>query len=279
MSQFQGEQRCYLHPERLARISCQRCDRPICPADMREASVGFQCPSCVTTGAKTQRQPKTVFGGRISANPRSVTSILIAINVIVFVAMMATGGTRGPIGQDGAMWAFGVANGEYWRMLTSAFLHSGLMHIAFNMFALYLFGPAIEEALGRAKYLLTYITLAVAASVWVYWLSPVNSSTVGASGVVFGLLGMVLVFMVRSKQDVSGLLVLLALNVVISLQGNVSWQAHLGGFMTGLVLAAVFVYAPRNRQQLIHTLAFSGLWLVIIAATMLRTTQLWSIYG
>ena len=238
MSQFQGEQRCYLHPERLARISCQRCDRPICPADMREASVGFQCPSCVTTGAKTQRQPKTVFGGRISANPRSVTSIL-----------------------------------------PSAFLHSGLMHIAFNMFALYLFGPAIEEALGRAKYLLTYITLAVAASVWVYWLSPVNSSTVGASGVVFGLLGMVLVFMVRSKQDVSGLLVLLALNVVISLQGNVSWQAHLGGFMTGLVLAAVFVYAPRNRQQLIHTLAFSGLWLVIIAATMLRTTQLWSIYG
>lgn len=246
---------------------------------MREASVGFQCPPCVTTGVKAQRQPKTILGGQISANPTSVTSILIGVNLVAFVAMLATGGIRGAVADAGAMWAFGVAHGEYWRLLTSAFLHSGMMHIAFNMFALYLFGPAIEAALGRVKYLLSYITLAVAASVWVYWLSPVNAATVGASGVVFGLLGMVLVFMIWTKQDVTGLVILLAINAVISLQGNVSWQAHLGGFVTGVILAAVFVYAPRERQQLIHTLAFSGLWLLIIAATMLRTSQLWAMFG
>lgn len=276
MSQSQGEQRCYLHPDRLARISCQRCGRPICPADMRDASVGFQCPPCVSMGAKAQRQPKTVFGGRISANPRSVTTSLIIVNIVIFVAMMATGGSRGSIYQEGAMWAFGVANGEYWRMLSSAFLHSGIMHIAFNMLALYLFGPAIEEALGRARFLTTYITLAVAASVWVYWLAPLNTSTVGASGAVFGLFGVILVFMLRAKQDVTGLLVLLGINAVISLQANISWQAHLGGFLTGVVLAVVFVKAPRDRQQLVHMLAFAGLWLLIIAASALRTAQLWS---
>lgn len=216
------------------------------------------------------------MGGRISANPRNVTTTIIAINVVVFVLMMFSGGSRSPIYQEGAMWAFGVANGEYWRLLSSAFLHSGIMHIAFNMLALYLFGPAIEEVVGRTKYLLMYLTLAVGASVWVYWLTPLNVSTVGASGAVFGLLGVILVFMLQTKQDVTGLLVLLGINVVISLQANISWQAHLGGFLTGVLLATVFVKAPRDRQQLIHTVAFVGLWLVIIGAAALRTAQLWN---
>lgn len=246
---------------------------------MREASVGFQCPSCVVAGAKGQRQPTTVFGGQISANPRSVTSILIAINAVAFVARVATGGFGGPVNQAGSMWAGSVMQGEYWRMLTSSFLHSGLMHIAFNMFALYFLGPVIEAALGRAKYLITYITLAVSSSVWVYWLSPVNTSSVGASGVVFGLLGMVLVFMLRSKQDVTGLLILLAINAVLSLRENISWQAHLGGFVMGLILAAVFVWAPREHRQRVHVLAFSAVWLFIVVATAARTAHLWNLYG
>lgn len=247
---------------------------------MREASVGFQCPPCVSTGAKAQRQPRTVMGGRISANPRNVTTTIIAINVVVFVLMMVTGGTRNsPIFEEGAMWAFAVANGEYWRLLSSAFLHSGVMHIAFNMLALYMFGPAIEEVLGRAQYLSLYLTLAVGASVWVYWLTPLNVSTVGASGAVFGLLGVILVFMVHAKQDVTGLLVLLGINAVISLQASISWQAHLGGFLTGALMAFVFVKAPRDRQQFVHTAAFAGLWLVIIGATALKTAQIWNLFG
>ncbi len=225
---------------------------------------------------KAQRQAKTVLGGRISTNPTSVTTILIGINVLVFILMMATGGRDSVVFDEGAMWGYGVAYGEYWRLLTSAFLHSGIMHIAFNMLALYMFAPVIEEALGRAKYLLTYVTLAVAASVWVYWLTPENVATVGASGVVFGLFGLILVFMMKTKQDVTGLVVLLAINAVISLQAHISWQGHLGGFVTGVVLGLVFVNAPRDRQQFVHTVAFVGLWLFIVVATVFRTALIWS---
>ncbi len=275
MSTPAGGQTCYLHPDRIARISCQRCHRPICPADMREASVGFQCPPCVTAGAKAQRQPRTVLGGRISSNPRSVTTILIGINIAVYVLMVFTGGLSGELAQNGAMWGFAVAyGGEYWRLLTAAFFHSGLMHLGLNMLGLYMFGPAIEEALGRSKYLLTYLTLAVSSSVWIYWLTPPNTDTVGASGAIFGLFGLIAVFMYRTRQDMSGILIMLAINAVFSLQSGVSWQGHLGGFVTGVALGAVFAYAPRDRQIAIHRFAFIALWVAIVVATAVRSNLL-----
>lgn len=239
---------------------------------MHEASVGFQCGPCVNVGRAAVRQPRTVFGGRISANPTSVTTAIIIANVVVFVLGLFTGG-RG-LSQFGDMWGFGVASGEYWRLITAAFLHAGLAHLAFNMLALYLFGPVIEEALGRARYLATYVTVAVAASVWVYWLTDPRTSTVGASGAVFGLLGVVFVFMWRSKQDMSGMIVLLAINAFISLQANVSWQAHLGGFVTGLLIGWIFIKAKRETRDRTQLLAFAGIWIVLVIAVLARSAQL-----
>ncbi|WP_332641610.1 rhomboid family intramembrane serine protease [Aeromicrobium sp.] len=266
--------RCYRHPDREAYISCQRCERMICPDCMRDASVGFHCPECVAEGAKTVRAPRTIAGGAVSANVGVVSFVLIGLNVIAYIAQLATEGQPDSVFQRGAMQGYTVADGDYWRLLTAAFLHGSLLHIAFNMYALYLFGPFVEKALGTVRFIAAYLTTAIASSVFVYWLENPLTPTIGASGAVFGLFGMALLLLLRAKQDVTTLLVLLAINAVISLQGNISWQGHLGGFVAGCVLGAAFAYAPRDRKQAVQVLVFAGVWTAMIAAIVIRTGQL-----
>ncbi len=270
----EGAARCYRHPDREAYISCQRCERPICPDDMRDASVGFQCPECVSKGAKAVRTPRTVAGGRIQAREGVVSLVLIGVNVAVYVLQLATGNLRSPIYQEGTLWPYGVAQGEYWRLLTSAFLHLSVLHIAFNMYALFLFGPFVERALGTVRFIAAYVTTAVVSGVFVLWLSEPLGGTAGASGAVFGLFGMALVLLLKARQDVRGLLVLLAINGAISFTGNISWQGHLGGFVAGLLLGYVFAYAPRERRTLVQVAAFTVLWVAVVAAVVVRTAQL-----
>ncbi|MGH3459111.1 rhomboid family intramembrane serine protease [Aeromicrobium sp.] len=268
------QQRCYRHSDREAYISCQRCERLICPECMRDASVGFQCPECVAEGRKSVREPRTVAGGRISASEGAVSMTLLGINAVVFVLQLATGVSTGIVFELGAMQGFAVAQGDYWRLLTAAFLHAGILHIAFNMYALYIFGPFVERALGTARFVAAYLTMAVASSVFVYWLTAPQIATIGASGAVFGLFGLALVLLIRARQDVRTLLVLLAINAFISLQGNISWQGHLGGFVTGILLGLVFAYAPRERRSVIQLGAFLMIWGGILVAVVLRTLQL-----
>ncbi|KAA1380375.1 rhomboid family intramembrane serine protease [Aeromicrobium fastidiosum] len=242
---------------------------------MREASVGFQCPSCIAEGAKTIRQPRTVAGGAITGREGRVSMILIAINVAAYVAQVATGGFSSEIYQRGAMQGYLVADGDYWRLLTSAFLHNGLLHLAFNMYALYLFGPFVERALGTARYVVAYLTAAVGGSISVYLITDPLVGTAGASGAIYGLLAMALVFLLKAKQDVRALLVLLAINAFISVAGaRISWEGHLGGFVAGLALGAVFAYAPRDRRTLVQVLAISAIWIAMIVAFVLRTSAL-----
>jgi len=269
------QQRCYRHADREAYITCQRCERLICPECMRDASVGFQCPECVAEGSKSVRAPRTLAGGAVSAREGVVTMTLLGINVVAFVLQLATEGRDNSLFQMGAMHGYSVALGDdYWRLLTAAFLHGGFLHIAFNMYALYLFGPFVERALGTWRFVVAYLTMAVASSVFVYWLTEPQIPTIGASGAVFGLFGMALVLLIRAKQDVRTLLVLLAINGFISLQGNISWQGHLGGFVTGLVLGAAVAYAPRGRRPAVLTATFVITWLAIAAAVVVRTAQL-----
>lgn len=277
-------QRCYRHPEREAYISCQRCERLICPDCMRDAAVGFQCPSCVTEGSKKIRQPRTIAGGRVPTREGAVSMVLIGINVVVFVltdvlriqdvtafgAMVAAN----VMTVDGTVYT-GVADGGYWRLLTAAFLHAGLLHLALNMYALYLFGPFVERALGTGRFLAAYLTAAVVSSVFVYWIADPRTTTVGASGAVFGLFGLALVLLLRARQDVRGLLVLLAVNAAISvLVPRVSWEGHLGGFVVGCLLGLAFAYAPRERRTLVQVAVFVGLWAAIVAAVVTRTAML-----
>jgi membrane associated rhomboid family serine protease len=241
---------------------------------MRDAAVGFHCPSCVAEARKSVRQPRTMAGGAISADAGRVSFALIAINVAAFAAQMATGGIRGLVTALGEMDSTAVASGEYWRLLTGEFLHAGPVHLVFNMVALYLFGPAAERALGTVRFVASYLTMAVAASTFVYLLT--RQPTLGASGAIFGLFGLVFVLLVKAGQDVRSLIVLLVINGLISLNGHISWQAHLGGFLTGILLGAVFAYAPRASRTLWQTLAFAGIWVVILVAVVMNTVALTS---
>jgi membrane associated rhomboid family serine protease len=268
------DQRCYRHADREAYISCQRCERLICPECMRDAAVGFQCPECIVEGSKSVRAPRTIAGGAISMRAGAVSMGLLGINVVVFVLQMATEGNVNSVFQLGAMQGFAVADGDYWRLLTAAFLHAGFLHIAFNMYALYLFGPFVERALGTSRFVIAYLTMAVSSSVFVYWLTEPQVATIGASGAVFGLFGLALVLLIRTRQDVRGLLVLLAINAFISLQGNISWQGHLGGFVTGVLLGLALAYAPRERRSLFQLAAFGLTWIAIVVAVVARTAQL-----
>jgi membrane associated rhomboid family serine protease len=255
------EQRCYRHADREAYISCQRCERLI-------------CPECVAEGSKSVRAPRTIAGGAITMSAGAVSMGLLGLNVVVFLLQKVTEGSVNSVFQLGAMQGYAVADGDYWRLLTAAFLHAGILHIAFNMYALYLFGPFVERSLGTTRFVIAYLTMAVASSVFVYWLTEPQIATIGASGAIFGLFGLALVLLIRLRQDVRGLLVLLAINAFISLQGNISWQGHLGGFVTGVVLGAALAYAPRERRSAIHIAAFGLTWLIIVAAVVLRTMQL-----
>jgi membrane associated rhomboid family serine protease len=267
--------RCYRHPDREAYISCQRCERLICPECMREASVGFQCPTCIAEGAKSVRQPRTIAGGAVPGSAGRVSMVLIGINVAAFVAQLATGDRGGEIYQRGALQGYVAADGDYWRLITSAFLHGSLLHLAFNMYALYLFGPFVERALGTVRFIAAYVTAAVAGSVAAYVLSPPLTVTIGASGAVFGLFALALLFLLRAKQDVRTLLVLLAINAVMSVAWpNISWQGHLGGFLAGAALGAAFAYGPRERRTLVQAAVLAALWVVMLAAIVLRTSAL-----
>src|SRR3954454_11556632 len=194
---------CYRHPGRETYIRCQRCDRPICPDCMRQAAVGFQCPECVREGAKTVRQPRTAFGGR-PASDGLVTRALIGLNAVVFVLILATGGGSSDVlarlwlvptsvcGQQNLQGQCtqvitGVSDGAWWQLLTSTFTHVQIWHIGFNMLALYVLGPQLEAMLGRWRFLALYLLSGLFGSAAVYWLSPTNAPTLGASGAIFGL--------------------------------------------------------------------------------------------
>ena len=150
---------------------------------MRDASVGHQCAECVSAGAKTVRQPKARSGGPWGSTMPVVTYVLIAINVVAFVIQMASPRLEAEF----VMWSPAVANGELYRLLTSAFLHSGITHILFNMFALFVVGPPLEIWLGRARFIALYLLSAIGGSVLIYLFSPLDVPTLGASGAVFGL--------------------------------------------------------------------------------------------
>jgi membrane associated rhomboid family serine protease len=252
---------------------------------MNQAAVGFQCPSCVREGSKAVRSAGTAYGGKRSANPALTSQVLIALNAAVFLLIQATGGggspwlyrlallpTSGTAIINGQPQTFpGVADGAYWQLLTSAFTHLDLWHIGFNMVALWVLGPQLEMVLGRTRFLAVYLLAALSGSVLVYWLSAVNTPTIGASGAIFGLMGALLVVAHKVHGNVSQLMMWIGLNFLITVVGRsfISWQGHLGGFVGGLLLAAAFVYAPkasRSRWQLAAGATLGGLLLVATAA-------------
>jgi membrane associated rhomboid family serine protease len=266
---------CYRHPDRESYIRCQRCERTICPDCMRDAAVGFQCPTCVAEGTRSTRQGRTAYGGARSGNPALTSMVLIAMNIGVWIAITVGGGFNsrlfdwlalrpkglcvvGPqAAYDidelscpmGGTLLPGFSDGAYWQVVSSMFTHVEIWHIAFNMLALWFLGPQLELAIGRARFLALYFLSGLAGGVLVLYAGPEYGGTHGASGAIFGLMGALLVVAIKVRGNVRMIAVWLLLNLVITVTfPGISWQGHLGGFMAGVLIALVLVYAPRNQR-------------------------------
>lgn len=273
---------CYRHPDRQTYIRCSRCDRPICPDCMIAASVGYQCPECVREGAASTRQARTVFGGRVNADGGYVTKVLIALNVVAFLVQQASSTFALHFELIGRAFApelgpglAGVGAGEAYRLLTAAFLHGGLFHIGSNMLALWLFGPSLEGALGRLRFAALYLVAALGGSVVSYAFADPRTASLGASGAVFGLFGAQLVVNRKLGRDLTGLYVLLALNLGLGFAvAGIDWHAHLGGLATGTVLALALVHLPPHRRGALQAAAFAAVVVVLLGVAVGRTAHL-----
>jgi membrane associated rhomboid family serine protease len=283
---------CYRHPGRETYLSCVRCGRPACPECLREAPVGHQCVECISEGNRDTPRAATVFGGRLVAGAR-VTYTLVGLNLLLYLVewvypkiidyLILVGRV-----DDGALnQVIGVAAGQEYRLLTSAFLHEpglsgfGPAHIIFNMWALVLVGPALERLLGAVRFLAVYLVSALGGAVLFYLLVPPSQPALGASGAIFGLFGAWFVVARRLRVDPRGIIGLIVINLVISFAiPDIAWQDHVGGLICGGLLTAAYAYAPRQNRALVQAGATILVVGLLVVAVVVRNHQIaTSIFG
>jgi membrane associated rhomboid family serine protease len=245
---------------------------------MIPASVGFQCPECVREGQASMRPVRRGSGLR-SAGRRwgAVTLSLIAANVVMFVVTAISAASVGnpptdnyqsPVFAELAQMPVLVQLGEWWRLLTAAFLHIGPVHLAVNMLALLLFGSELERQLGRWRFLGIYLVSALGGATAIQLFGFPGGYVAGASTAIYGLLGALGVLLLASRQDIRGLLTLLAINVFISFLPGVSLLGHLGGLVAGALAGAVLVATRRRENLQLPGLAALGVVLAVVAVSV-----------
>ena len=285
------EQPCAFHPDRLTAVTCTNCGRPICPDDMIEAPVGYQCPVCTgraregaagaasyRTRSAVQRQANKFPLVRIISGA-GVTQSLIAINVALFVALLAAGGWEGPEGAANLV-RFGaltvpLRTAEWWRLFTAMFVHIGPFHLLFNMYALFLFGPAVEARYGRLRFLALYLSAGFFGSSMSVALTSGFGPRAGASGGVFGILGCWIAFYVRhrnlqgSRDQLRSLFFLVGINLFFGFSiGGIDNFAHLGGLAGGFVAGSGLEKWSRSRGDTGRLAALAGFGLVVGAGVL-----------
>ncbi|MFJ6517716.1 rhomboid family intramembrane serine protease [Streptomyces filamentosus] len=282
-----GTPHCYRHPGTETGIRCTRCEKPICPECMISASVGFQCPDCVRTGSGTghaagANQARTLAGGRVRTDDRLVTKILIGTCVLVYGLVLVLGDrlvdelvligyAYNPLLGE----VVGVADGEWYRLLTSTVLHQEPWHILFNLIGLWVIGGIVEPELGRSRYALLCLVSGLSGSVLAYVVAAPNQPSLGASGIVYGLIGAWAVLARRRRHDMRPVALFVALSLVMTFtRPGISWEAHVGGLVAGALLTFALVQAPRARRELIQYGACGLLLLVDVGVVLARTAAL-----
>ena len=297
---------CYRHPNVETGVHCTRCGRPICPECMIPAPVGHQCPDCVNEARREFRQGP---GRRIAAaNIRrraSATSVLLAMLGAMYVVEVVAGGSgslmTGPspvklidLGASVALTLMpngdlvGIATGQYWRLVSAMFLHAGLLHIAFNAYALWIFGTVVEQELGRLRFLLIYFVTGIVASAASYAFEPVPIVVgVGASGAIFGIFGAFVAYNYRRRHlaiaaaRLRSAVTIVVINMVLafSIQG-IDWRAHVGGFIAGLFAGfAAEGVGTQSARRTILVAGFAGLLVVAFGLVAWRTSELHKLFG
>ncbi|MFI5834258.1 rhomboid family intramembrane serine protease [Micromonospora sp. NPDC051300] len=290
---------CYRHPDRETWLRCARCDRPICPECMRDAAVGHQCPECVAEGRRTVRPARTAFGGGAAGREGYVTKALIGLNVLMMVFSvisarsgnaLAGGGLGGLMGgstpltdwggviglailPDGSLG--GVADGQWYRLVTAMFLHFGVLHLLLNMWALWVLGRTLEAVLGPLRFLALYLLAGLGGNVAAYVFTAPNRSTAGASTAIFGLFAAIFVIMRRMGRDTSAIVPILVINLIFTFTvPSISVAGHLGGLVVGAVTALVLAYAPRSRRTAFQVAGGALVLVALIGMTLVRTAAL-----
>jgi len=286
---------CYRHPDRATYVSCQRCGRPICPECQTQAAVGVHCPECVREGRVAAASPGVRVARALRPGRSIVTYVLMGLIVVAYAAQWLTNQAL-----TGA-WVLDPTRvgAEPWRLLTSAFLHSpsSIIHILFNLYALYAFGPALESFLGRARFLALYLIAAIGGSLGVLviyevailtdggsiaatggFLTP--NSALGASGAIFGLLGAYLPLRRAIGVNFTQLLIVLGINVALGFfASGIAWEAHLGGLAVGALLGFVFLRTRRRDQRRTQTLLIAGIAAALLVVFALFVASAPTFYG
>ncbi len=269
---------CYRHPDRQSFALCQRCGRTICGECQTQAPVGVICPECLrgqqtSAGAGPVRMPRTPRAlQRVSNDSRPlVTWWIIGITVVVYFLQLIPGSPVQSWFQfAGAYVTPGLAPLEPWRLLTSLLVHGGFLHVGLNMLALWMIGRSLEPLLGHGRFLALYLISGLGGSVAVAFLTDPLTATVGASGAIFGLFGALLVIGRHIGANVTGIAIIIAINFAFPfVQGiiggsfaaiRISWQAHLGGLVTGALVGYILARTRSIRQRRLQT------WLLIAVA-------------
>lgn len=262
---------CFRHPQTVSYVSCNRCGRPVCPQCQVSAPVGVQCVECVAQANKNLPQQKTQFGGRMRAGAPVITYMFIVLNVLIYLLQWIIPGFTNQL-----VLAPALAGYEPWRLITSAFAHStsSFLHLAMNMYGIYIFGTMLEPRMGRLRFIWLYLLSAFGGSLGVLLLSNPLSATLGASGALAGLFLATFVVFRSNKQALRSMGIILALNVALGFfVSGISWQGHLGGAILGILAACCIVLIPRGNPQRARTqiLLLSALSIALLVAVYVST--------
>ena len=269
---------CYRHPDRETRLACSECGRPICTDCMHHAPVGIRCPEHANVGAVKPSATRAVrqVRGNITRHAAPVTAALVGINVLVFLVTVAQGGglnaPGGEVFDQGLLAGVLVEHGDYWRLFTVMFLHGGVLHIAFNMFALSWLGSIVEQLIGPVRFLLVYLASGLAGSAGALLLTNPNVPTVGASGAIFGIMGALLILEFMQTGSLAGqamtmIVINLALTAAIP---GISIGGHLGGLVGGIVGTFALAKTRRMRPHWIGPALVVGVGVVSVAVAIAR---------
>jgi membrane associated rhomboid family serine protease len=252
---------CYRHPDRETGLSCSECGRPICADCANFGPVGIRCPDHATASGRrpaARIRPRPVRrapGLALASGSAPVTRLLIAANVAIYLITAAQGGGfNAPGGELLSKFVLVgplVANGGWWRLITAMFLHASILHIAFNMYALWVIGTPVEQYLGRARYVGLYFVSGLAGSAGALLQSPLTP-VVGASGAIFGILGAMLIIEWQVTGRLAGnAMTFIVINLVISFAiPNISWGGHVGGLIGGILITLAYAHwRDRGRAQ------------------------------
>ncbi|SFR17177.1 Membrane associated serine protease, rhomboid family [Lentzea waywayandensis] len=239
----------------------------------------MQCVDCVNEGARTVRHARTSAGAVVSNGRPIITQVMIALNVLAYVVTVFQSGSPMNNQRAGLFTATSMipeltANGEWWRILTSGFMHFGLIHLALNMAALFVVGPVVEQELGKLRYSAVYFLSLLGGSAAAFYFGTVCQQLAGASGAVFGLMGALLIVFKRQKRDISTIVVIVGINLVSNLFTNASLLGHLGGFVIGGLLTLAMVKAPQKNRNLYQIGAVAVALLLLGGMFALRAAEL-----